>query len=406
LTDLNPEIEPGVIASFLFQAGKFEEAEKIFKEILEKNPLDFQSLVLLGNLALLKNKFFESEKLLLKAIKNYPEEPSPHALLAEVYYRQDNFVQAAKHLRYYGVNDMAERLESFEGIKPYQVEGEKESYKIKMVSVDPLPIVHVKINDKEEVNFLIDTGASEVFIDLDYSKEIGLMISEGNEGIYAGGKKAKTYTSKIDCITLGELKIENIPVNLLPVRQFSQIFGGTRIDGIIGTVLFYHFITTMDYPKGELIFRKLSNDQLTKFEHEIKERNPIIVPFWLVEDHFMVAWGKVNDAEPILLFVDTGLAGGGFTGSKMTLEEAKVKLDESKAFEGIGGGGKVKVIPFVVEKLTFGDAIEENISGMFTEVFPMEHKLGFRLGGIISHQFFKKYALTFDFIKMRFILVK
>jgi len=339
-------------------------------------------------------------------MKVEPEEPAPHALLAEVNYRQDKFKEAAEHLRFYGIDDMAERLESFKGSVPYQIEGEKTVFKVKMEQVDPLPIVKVKINDHKEVNFLVDTGAAEIMIDADFAKEIKLESFGEKTGVFAGGQKATTYLSKIESISLGNLKVQNIPVKILPVRPVSQIFGGTQIDGIIGTVLFYHFITTLDYPKGEIIFRKQTKENLTTLEKAIENKKPIKIPFWMAEDHFMVAWGRVNKGERTLFFLDTGLAGGGFTGARKTLDDAGVKLDEANAFEGIGGGGKVKAIPFEVEELTFGDALEKNIRGVFTERFPIEYSVGFRIGGIISHQFFRHYALTFDFMKMRFILVK
>ncbi len=398
--------DPTVIANIQFQMGYFVDAKKSFLKILKENPTDFQTLVLLGNIALISNKFKEAEKWLKKAMKVEPEEPAPHALLAEVNYRQDKFKEAAEHLRFYGIDDMAERLESFKGSVPYQIEGEKTVFKVKMEQVDPLPIVKVKINDHKEVNFLVDTGAAEIMIDADFAKEIKLESFGEKTGVFAGGQKATTYLSKIESISLGNLKVQNIPVKILPVRPVSQIFGGTQIDGIIGTVLFYHFITTLDYSKGEIIFRKQTKENLTTLEKAIENKKPIKIPFWMAEDHFMVAWGRVNKGERTLFFLDTGLAGGGFTGARKTLDDAGVKLDEANAFEGIGGGGKVKAIPFEVEELTFGDALEKNIRGVFTERFPIEYSVGFRIGGIISHQFFRHYALTFDFMKMRFILVK
>ncbi|MHA1187858.1 MAG: hypothetical protein ACTSSK_13465, partial [Candidatus Heimdallarchaeota archaeon] len=111
-------------------------------------------------------------------------------------------------------------------------------------------------------------------------------------------------------------------------------------------------------------------------EDEIKDKNPIEMPFWMAEDHFMVAWGSVNNNDKTLFFLDTGLAGGGFTGAKKTLEDGNVELDEENAFEGISGGGKVKVIPFVVKELAFGDAVEKNINGVFANNFPIEYKVG------------------------------
>ncbi|MBN1327844.1 MAG: aspartyl protease family protein [Candidatus Heimdallarchaeota archaeon] len=401
-----PNIDPLFIATFQFQIGKFTEAEESFLEILKEDPMNFQALVLLGNLALMKNNFVKVEQYLFKASKIAPQEPAPHALLAENYYRQDKYEKASIHLRFYGINDMAERLESFQNTQPYQIISGSDSYMIKMLQIDPLPVIQVQINELPPVNFIIDTGANEIMIDIDFVNEHNLEILGSKEGTFAGGLKSSINLGKIESLTIGNLKVSNIPANFLPIRPIGQLFGGLKIDGIIGTAFFYHFITTIDYPKGELIFRKNTVDQLTIFENNIKDLNPIEIPFWLAEDHFMVAWGQVNDAEPSLFFLDTGMAGGGFTGSKEILDKAGVVLDESKAFEGIGGGGKVKAIPFVVDKLTFGNASERNINGIFTSNFSLEDKLGFKIGGIISHQFFRSYTLTFDFIKMRFILIK
>jgi len=122
-------------------------------------------------------------------------------------------------------------------------------------------------------------------------------------------------------------------------------------------------------------------------------------------DHFMVAWGTVNQSQPLLWFVDTGLAGGGFLCPESTLREAGIKLLEGQAGEGIGGGGKVKVVPFVVDELTLGEAKEQHIPGVYGAFPPaLENAHGFRIGGLISQVFFKPYALTLDFTGMRFFL--
>jgi hypothetical protein len=124
----------------------------------------------------------------------------------------------------------------------------------------------------------------------------------------------------------------------------------------------------------------------------------------MASDHFMVAWGTVNRSQPMLFLVDTGLAGGGFTCPESTLKEAGIKLQENNAREGIGGGGKIRVIPFIAEELTLGKAKEQNIQGSYTEAFPIENAMGFHIGGLISHEFFRHYALTLDFTRMKHYL--
>jgi hypothetical protein len=107
----------------------------------------------------------------------------------------------------------------------------------------------------------------------------------------------------------------------------------------------------------------------------------------------------------MLFFADTGLAGGGFTCPKSTMAEADIKLPSGPEFEGQGGGGKMKVQLFKVDELSFGPVIGRDIQA-FAGVFPeaMEYSQGFRIGGFISHQFFRPYALTIDFSGMRFVL--
>jgi hypothetical protein len=211
----------------------------------------------------------------------------------------------------------------------------------------------------------------------------------------------------VDSVTLGQLTVRNVPVNVLPTRQLSKpVFSGKRVDGIIGTVLLSRFLATLDYPGGRLIVRPNDPKIEARLVKGPNAADSIAVPFWMAGDHYMVAWGTIGKSRPHLLFVDTGLAGGGVTCSKAMLEEAGISLDEKNASEGIGGGGKVRVVPFMAPEMTLGAVREQNVRGLFTEAFPLEDRLGFRIGGLVSHGFFRSYALTFDFVAMRLFLKK
>ena len=189
----------------------------------------------------------------------------------------------------------------------------------------------------------------------------------------------------------------------MDVRRFSQpVFKGIKVDGIIGTVLLYHFISTIDYINGRLVLRKRTEKNIRKTQQDNAES--IVIPFWMAGDHYIVAWGTINESEPMLFFVDTGLAGGGFTCPASTLKKAGIELDDT-VFEGLGGGGAVRSTPFMIEKLTLGDAVESNVRGIYIHGGGnLEKLLGFSIGGIISHSFFRNYALTFDFDNMQLYL--
>jgi hypothetical protein len=149
------------------------------------------------------------------------------------------------------------------------------------------------------------------------------------------------------------------------------------------------------------------------------------MPFWLAGDHLLLAWGRVNQSPPVLLYlrhnwtvsgerierelgfvlVDTGAAGVGFTGPKSILEEAGIKLAPGAETEGVGGGGAVKITPFSLAELSLGSARETDLTGVYG-AFPETLEWGndFRIAGLISHQFFRGYSLTLDFERMRLVL--
>src|ERR1700730_235818 len=132
--------------------------------------------------------------------------------------------------------------------------------------------------------------------------------------------------------------------------------------------------------------------------------NSVAVPFWIASDHFMVGWGRVETIPPALLFVDTGLAGAGGKLAESVIKQAGIKLEEDKASEGAGGGGKLKIVPYTVRQLSFGGVPEKNVPGIYDGPFPWENTFGFRLAGMVGHDFFKRYAVTFDFETMQIFL--
>jgi hypothetical protein len=298
-------------------------------------------------------------------------------------------------------------LESLAGSTPYKVISDAEVTRVKFVQTDPLPIVKARINDGDEVYLLIDTGAPELGLDPEFAKSIGARQFDPPEIVkFAGGKTAPVHRGSIDSIQLGEFKITNVPVNM---RHGPRLPMGKRIDGVIGTVFLYHFVSTLDYTNGELVLRRRTPDALADLDKQAEARTTHIMPFWMEGRHFMVAWGRVNDADPCLLFVDTGLAlmamRGGLVCPESTVKAAGIDLSALPSFQGMGGGGPITVTPFEVRELSLGDAIQTDLMGVHGGFPPeSEYAHGFRLGGIISHGFFRPYALTFDFDRMRLYL--
>jgi hypothetical protein len=410
-----PTPSPMASADRLFEAGEFAQAAEQYARIVAEHSDDYPAMLGLGRVALLSNRLVDAESWPKKASALRPGDTDPRVMLAEVYYRRDDFEKAATALSGIdvGANSLVvsqyptlnvAKLQSFKGQVPYELRGDGQSTRVKFLRTDPLPLVSVRVNGGREVTFFIDTGGSEVALDTAFARELGVPQFGAVQGTFSGGQHAEVHQGRIDSIALGDWTVRNLPVAILPLRQLSQGLGAKQIDGVIGTTLFYHFLATLDFPNGELVLRRKDATSLAQFT--ASAGNSVAVPFWIAGDHFMVGWGRVEALAPSLLFVDTGLDGAGVKLADSVIKQAGIRLEEDKASTGAGGGGTLRIVPYVVHRLSFGEVQETNVPGLYHGPFPWQTSFGFALAGMVGHDFFRPYAITFDFETMRIFLRK
>src|SRR5207253_4369264 len=282
-------------ADRLFQAGKFVEAGKLYSKMVAKNSKDHSATLDLGRIAFLSNRLDEAQKWFAKTLALQPDNTDAKVMLAEVFYRRDDFQKAAAALKGVDVSSNklileqyptlnVAKLESFKGQTPYELQGNGESTRVKFVRTDPLPVLNVRVNGGDEVTFFIDTGGSEVTLGTELAKELGVPQFGAVQGTFSGGQHQEVQLGRIESLTVGDWTIKNVPTAMLRLRQLSEGLGVKQINGIIGTTLFYHFLTTMDYPKGELVLRRKTAKNLEEFKKSAGKR--VTVPIWMASDHF------------------------------------------------------------------------------------------------------------------------
>ena len=353
-----------------FAAGDFVTAEHDYEAALAANPNDPDALAGLARIRLYEGRIKEARDLAAKA----PGNPVSAKVIATADMRGAAFAPDV-----------------------WRTAMPKHGVTIKFTATDPLPMLSVKIG-KQEVTFLIDTGAPDLVLDRDFAAEIGLKSAEAGQGTFAGGQHAAVAKSTLPEIALGALRVTNVPVTLLPTRGFA-LKPGVRIDGVIGTGFLRHFLATIDYVHGALVLKP--RDESAAFEKSAVHAT--VVPMWLTGDHFLFARAHIGDAPEALYNIDTGLAGGGVQATKATLDAAHIVPDESHAQMSMGGGGMVKVVPFRADA-TLGWLTVKDVEGSYTPDGDQFGIFPFKVAGTLSHGFFRQHALTFDFVAMKLVV--
>jgi hypothetical protein len=383
-------------AAGLLRQGRFGEAEQAFSACVDARPRDPSALLGLGYLALLRNDLDEAERRLRAGLRRGRRRRTAEALLAELCYRRDDFEQAASLFRSAGRAAKARQLASFAGRRPNDIAPDVRVTRIPFVKTDPLPVLELCIEGSERAPFLVDTGGGELILDRAFASSLGIPRFGSERSYFGGGRHACFEYGSVEAVAFGDVVVRHLPVTVMDLEAAGRAVGAPELGGILGTVPLYHFRSTIDYPCGQLVLEPPAADH---------DAAGSALPFWLADDHFIVTRGAVNGGSETLFFVDTGLAGAGFTCPQSTLKDARIELRPELEGEGTGGGGSFNYTPFAVDELRLGDTSRQRIGGV-TGAFPpqLEWELGFRIGGLVSHEFFRPYALTLDFAAMKLAL--
>ncbi|MBI5284409.1 MAG: aspartyl protease family protein [Chloroflexi bacterium] len=365
-----------------------------------------------GHEALLAGRLTEAQGLLEAALAEEPGNVTIRTDLGWAYYRANDFARAARHAELVpGFEAAAAKLRSFGDEPPYELSGAR-CTRLPFVMLDPLPVVKITV-EGVDVHVLIDTGGAELILDTAFASEIGVRSYGSQEGTFAGRAKGSYEHGRAQNVTLGDIELRRVPVVMLPVRRFSLITTPTplliayqltpgflkaplsrlpvsryRIDGIIGTNLLAQFRATLDYPGKELVLERDSSEPLDGTE----------VPFVTHEAHQMISRdGWLNGVGPLRFFVDSGLAGAGFTCPRRTLERVGIAEPEVRHRGGMGGGGPVRTGRFKIGELGLGSLRQQDVTGTYIEpVSGEETEQEQRRDGIISHTFLRNYRWTID----------
>ncbi|WP_345575440.1 aspartyl protease family protein [Nonomuraea rosea] len=387
----------------LFKAGNFHAAERGYRRQLRKDPRDAHALAQLGYLALLTNRFGAAEQHLSKALALRPGDVASAQRLAECFVRQDRLARAVPLLK--GIDrprDQAlAKLYSHVGGTPWQLHG-AQSARVPFVTLDPVPAVEASLNGGAPGTFWLDTYAT-----LDLSKEVaeraGLRAVATMPGGVANNQPINIWLGVLDSFKIGNVEIRNLPVQWSDAQR-PPLPDGTAAAGAFGTTIFYHFLTTMDYAGRALTLRPRSK---AGSRAHAADR----LPLWLAGDHYPCTLGSLGDYGPRMATVDTGgIASGLDTTVEIAERAGGITVDHDHPIEQPGGN---KLYPITAERISLGRAVGRDVPGHAAEkVFPgfpgpgQSAQFGFDLIANFTHEFFKPYAITFDYTAMRLTITR
>ncbi|WUH96261.1 aspartyl protease family protein [Spirillospora sp. NBC_00431] len=380
-------------ADALFKAGKFEEAGRAYEEILKKDPTNVHAARRRGYVGLLSNKFAEAEKYLKTALDLAPSDKETNQLLGDCYMRQDKFSLSVPCWQAAGKDVRAKWFGAVRG-EPYQIHGDVA--RLPWRQIDPTPLVEASVNGGPPKRLMFYTGAPWLGLSPEVAKEAGLTAVAKQQIDYLDGK-AWQYFGVLESFRLGDIELRNLPVEWTETDQVS-IVGAN--DGIIGTWVFYHLLTTFDYAGRSLILRRRTPETAGKARADAISAGAKPLPLWLAREHRIHSIGSVagSGAQVVGLSIGgTGETAAGMFGE--TAEKLGIRTDSDRPVETFGHSRPAVVYPCYPREIRLGDAAAEEVH-CFTHPSAPLAPFGFDVPATFFHAFYKPYNVTLDFTDM------
>ena len=386
-------------ADMLFTAGRFEEAARAYELVLRKDPANLHAARRRGVVALLSNRFPEAERFLTMALRLAPDDRETNGYLGDCYTRQDKLALSVPCWRAAGEEGYATWFAAVRGT-PYQIRGD--SARLPWLRMDPHPLVECSVSGGPVKRFTFYTGSPYLSLSSRAAEEAGLTPVFSQEIDFMTGKMWMHF-GILDSFTMAGLELRNVPVQW----SESETVAPGEHDGMIGTWIFHHFLTTFDYAGRSLILRRKTPENAAKARADARRAGVRPLPLWLGrEGASMLSRGSIAGSGPRVMGVSFG---GGSEHAVSTSEEAArqlgVRVDDDRPIETFAGSHPADVYPCYPKEVRLGDAVAADVYCYAGRMRPLE-SFGFENLGQFAHTFFKPYHVTVDFTGMNLYIAR
>lgn len=113
-----------------------------------------------------------------------------------------------------------------------------------------VPMIQVAVGARRDLNFIVDTGASDEIIDATVAKELAIAVGNPTMVDQPGGKVPIGKTAGVDA-ALGTIVLKSWPFVTAPLKTFEPLLGRS-FDGILGQKFFESYVVEFDYAQQRM----------------------------------------------------------------------------------------------------------------------------------------------------------
>jgi tetratricopeptide (TPR) repeat protein len=443
---------------------KLQEAYENAAQVIAADPLNSRGFALLGTALLRSGEFRNSVEALYTAVKFNNKEALAIAGLSEIEYYEHRtrnsydglkraisidptepdyylaLARASSRLEYY--NEAADAYQRFLDVTPksdferrarirglidfYRYLGNtkihrtigKEVTAVPFELVNHRPFITLTVNGKGPLRFVVDTGASLSVISDTIAARLGIkpVARGGNARAVGGNGSFPIIYGLLDSITIGEAKIEAIPIYIRTIHSAPDTPEIERADGYIGLSVLANYGVTLDYQAKQMTLDRTPIREEPVKPDAAKPFDPPSIVGDLIngfEVPIRSTSGGLASAEtqlpnlkrPLNFIIDTGATTTVISKAAVQRNELEGLKIKGETIRVIGAAGIVEGVETLgLSALTVNGLRKNNSRAVILSLEAVNETSGFEQHGILGGDYLENFRVAIDLRRYQFKL--
>ena len=383
-----------LVGDALWGGGLFDEAEQLYRDALALDPASGTARHGLAKSLTTRQRYEEALDWVQAALDAAPDLAAAYHTLGYIHRRMRRFADAADAYERYialipGWAD-SERadwaraevqfLRSFGDRPAVEMMAPGQLHTVPFRLVDEKVIVQGRVNGRDTVDFVVDTGAEQTVLSQPVAQQLGVRpvsttLSAGVGEIGFRGLQA----GRLESLEFGSLGIRNLPALI----KSPPLGGLPTPEAEAFSPLAVGLSMIVDYARQEIVIGEELPDE------------PFDVSMPLRQHRLAVVRGIVNDEIPRSFVVDTGGEVISISrGTANLLPPLEVRQVPVNVYGTSGWDEQAYLRPGT--SLAFDQLLYPNYSVVVLNLHRPSALLGFHIGGTVGHHFLRDYRVVFD----------
>ncbi len=266
-----------------------------------------------------------------------------------------------------------------------------------------LIIIRAKV-DTVEGNFILDTGAPGLVLNITYFRQYASVYNSDNVQGGVNGNAEFWGRVNVDSLKFGPVKYFNAEADRINLGQIENK-RGIKIHGLLGMQLFKRFEMIIDYEKNTIHLHLITKKEAKSYRHEsLKDTATYLeAPIDFIENKLMVLVQSGN--KKLKFVIDTG-AETNLIDSRLPDKVLDNVVIDKRVFLTGTGTNRVEALSGSINNLTISGYDVANLPIIVTNLEKLCYAYDRCLDGMLGFDFLSRQKIGFNFVKRKMYIWK